>query len=108
MSPSKTPPDFLLFLDDQLAGLPDFCWKRMFGAYGLYAGGVFFGIVDDGRVYFKTDDTTRPLYQAEGMQPFRPTEKQTLKNYYQVPIHILDDAQALLQRAQYAVRAGTN
>ncbi|MGE0201135.1 MAG: TfoX/Sxy family protein [Candidatus Melainabacteria bacterium] len=104
MSPAKAPPDFLLFLADQLAGLPDFTWKRMFGGYGLYAGGVFFGIVADGRFYFKTSTVTRKSYLDEGMAPFRPTEKQTLKNYYEVPVRIIEDADALLAWAGTSVQ----
>ena len=35
----------------------------MFGGYGLYAGEVFFGIVANGRLYFKTDDETRGRFE---------------------------------------------
>jgi len=43
----------------------------MFGGYGLRSGGVFFGIVHKGRLYFKVDDASRPDYQAAGSEPFR-------------------------------------
>ena len=50
----------------------------MFGGTGLYAGKTFFAIVFAGRLYFKTDESTRTEYEARGMRPFRPSARQTL------------------------------
>jgi DNA transformation protein len=86
---------------DQLRGL-DVTARAMFGAYGLYHGGVFFGIVANGRLYFKTDEDSRPEYEKWGMGPFRASEKQTLRTYYEVPVDILEDDEAL---ALWALRA---
>jgi len=57
----------------------------MFGGFGLYHCDLFFGILHKGRLYFKTNDQTRPVYEKYGMKPFRPSAKQTLKNYYEIP-----------------------
>jgi DNA transformation protein len=38
------------------------------------------------------------------MKPFRPSAKQTLKSYYQVPVEIIEDADALREWAVKAVR----
>lgn len=46
--------DFVL---DQLSELPGLTHRSMFGGYGLYCGSVFFGIVQKGRLYFKTNAT---------------------------------------------------
>src|SRR5208282_1008063 len=46
---------FKEFVLDQLSALPDARAKAMFGAHGLYSGGRFFGILDEGRLFFKTD-----------------------------------------------------
>lgn len=75
----------------------------MFGAYGIYAGGKFFGIIDEGRLYFKTDDQTKKRYLECGMKPFKPTPKQTLKNYYEVPVDIIEDSDRLTEWAGDAV-----
>src|SRR5271170_5903973 len=46
---------FKEFVLDQLGALPELRARAMFGAHGLYAGDKFFGILDEGRLFFKTD-----------------------------------------------------
>ncbi len=75
----------------------------MFGGYGLYCGTTFFGILHKGRLYFKVSDTTAPRYKEAGMKPFRPNAKQTLKSFYEVPIDVIEDAEAVTQWATDAV-----
>ena len=91
--------DFVL---DQLRSLTDVSCRSMFGGYGLYLGADFFGIVYDGRLYFKTDETTREKYRDRGMGPFAPSETQVLKNYYEVPEEILEDGEDLTSWAREA------
>lgn len=76
----------------------------MFGGFGLYLGGTFFGIVYQGQLFFKTDATTRREYTARGMTPFRPNPRQTLKSYYEVPADILEDTSLLAAWAKKAVQ----
>jgi DNA transformation protein len=93
---------FRSYVLDQLRGLEDVTARAMFGGHGLYYSGVFFGIVAGGRLYFKTDEGSRPEYERWGMGPFRANEKQTLWSYYEVPVDILEDDEAL---ALWALRA---
>lgn len=95
--------DFLEFVLDQLSRLEGLRNRRMFGAFGLYQGAHFFAIVDEGRLYFLTDDTTRPDYESRGMKAFAPTPDQVLKNYVEVPVDILEDDAALCDWARRAV-----
>jgi DNA transformation protein len=37
------------------------------------------------------------------MKPFRPNAKQTLKSFFEVPIDVIEDAEALTQWATEAV-----
>jgi len=83
--------DFVEFVLDQLAGLRGVTKRRMFGAFGLYHGDLFFGIVDEGRLYLLTDESTRGEYERRGMKPFAPTPEQVLKNYFEVPVDVLED-----------------
>lgn len=92
--------DFVL---DQLAGLGFVEARRMFGAYGIYADGRFFAILDGDRLYFKTTAATRGPYEACGMGPFQASEKQVLKNYYEVPGDVIDDRDRLQDWARGAV-----
>jgi len=76
----------------------------MFGGYGLYRGEAFFGIIHKGRLYFKTDETSRTAYRERGMKPFRPNARQMLKTYYEVPIDVMEDAEQLAAWAAQASR----
>ncbi len=97
--------DFVL---DQLHSLGGVSCRSMFGGYGLYLGADFFGILHDGRLYFKTDETTRANYSDRGMGPFAPSEKQVLKSYYEVPEEIVEDQELLASWArEAAARRGT-
>ncbi len=95
--------EFRDYVLDQLGGLEGLVCKRMFGGYGLYAGDVFFAIINKDTLFFKTDTESRELYEARGMGPFRPNAKQTLKTYYEVPSEILEESDELLRWARRAI-----
>ena len=90
------------FIVDQLAGLNGVTGRAMFGGYGLYQRAKFFGIVHKGRLYFKVSPTTVSNYEKHGMKPFRPNTKQTLTSFYEVPIDVIEDVEALTQWATEA------
>lgn len=92
--------DFVL---DQLACLRGLTCRSMFGGHGLSRYGTFFGIIHKGRLYFKVSPATLPQYQEHAMKPFRPTPKQTLKSFYEVPVDVIEDTEQL---TKWAERAG--
>jgi DNA transformation protein and related proteins len=100
--------DYLQYVLEQLARLPRVTSRRMFGAIGLYSDGVFFGIIDNDTLFFKTDDSTRENYVARGSEPFRPYKDrpEVSMSYFQVPADVLEDADELVPWARAAVRAG--
>ncbi len=89
---------------DQLADLRGVTCRAMFGGYGLHQHGAFFGIIHKGRLYFKTDRITAPRYRKRGMKPFKPSPAQTLKNYYEVPVEILEASDNLTAWASHAAQ----
>ncbi len=91
--------DFVL---DQLADLRGLTCRAMFGGYGLSFNGTFLGIIHKGRLYFKVTPETVDQYKTHGMKPFRPNAKQTLKNYYEVPLEILEHSEHLTVWASQA------
>jgi DNA transformation protein len=101
---SQSDDGFLDFVLDQLSGLLEVRSRRMFGAYGLYQKDDFFAIVDGGKLYFRTGAATRPDYESRGMAAFAPTPKQVLKNYFEVPVEILEDDSLLCDWARRAVQ----
>ena len=99
--------DFVL---DQLRGLPDVRAKAMFGGHGLYQVDRFFGILMDGRLYFKTDGQTIGAYLERGMGPFiYEKARRTMSiSYYEVPPDVLETRDELVAWASRAVRAATS
>ena len=79
--------EYLQFVLGQLAALRDLTSRRMFGGVGLYKGTRMFGLIAGDSVYFKVDDSSRGLYQARNMPPFRPfaNKPQLSLNYFEVP-----------------------
>lgn len=97
---------FVVFVLDQLDGLPDLFARSMFGGTGLYSAGTFFGIIADDKLYFKVDDRTRGRYEAAGMGPFKPyAHRPTTFMYYEVPLGVLESAAELVEWARDAVTA---
>jgi len=94
------------FVIDQLAALPELRVKAMFGGHGLYADGRFFGILFDGRLYFKVSERSVPAYKARGMGPFTyETSKRTITmSYYEVPADVLENRDQLLDWARTAIK----
>lgn len=90
-------PSFKAFVLEQLGAVEPVTARAMFGGVGVYAGGSFFAILDDDRVYFKVDDATRPRYLAAGMGPFDPFRngEQVMKGYHELPGEVLEDEEAL-------------
>jgi DNA transformation protein and related proteins len=76
----------------------------MFGGVGIYAGEMFFALLDDDTLYIKVDDATRPQFEARGMAPFRPYgEDGEVMQYYEVPADVLEDPAELGAWAQAAI-----
>jgi len=97
---------FQEFVLDQLCALPELRAKAMFGGHGLYSGGHFFGILDEGRVFFKVDETTRATYESHGMPPFTYEMKgrPMTMSYYEVPPEVLEDRNSAVAWATEAIQ----
>jgi len=92
----------------RLARLGELAARRMFGATGLYADGVFFGLLDEGVLYFKVDDETVGAYRARGAGPFRPFKdrpEEAMHGYHEVPEGVLERDDELLEWARTALAA---
>jgi DNA transformation protein and related proteins len=100
---------FKEFVLDQLSALPDLRAKAMFGAHGLYSGDKFFGIVDEGRLFFKTDAASAADYTARGMGPFTYESRGKVMTmaYHEVPPDVLENAPELTDWARRAIQIAT-
>ncbi|MDX1660728.1 MAG: TfoX/Sxy family protein [Gemmatimonadota bacterium] len=96
---------FVEWIVERLDPLGDVRSRRMFGAWGLYRGDTFFAIVDDGRLFLKTDERTQGRFESRGSNPFQASERQTLRRYWEVPAEVLEDEDALVEWAIESARA---
>ncbi len=96
---------FKEFVLDQLSALPDVRAKAMFGAHGLYSGETFFAILDEGRLFFKTDAQSQVDYTSRGMGPFtyESRGKMMTMSYHEVPPDVLEQPQELAEWARKAI-----
>jgi len=101
---------YLAYILEQLAGLGDLRPRRMFGAVGLYSGELFFGLVDDDTLFFKSDSTNSAEYIARKMPRFMPFPErpEAVMAYYQVPADIVEDAESLIAWARKSVAVALN
>lgn len=90
-------PSYRTWIEETLGRVRPVRTRAMFGGLGIYAGDVFFALVDDDVLYFKVNDRTRPDFVARGMGPFRPygPDDPPMKGYYQVPADVLESDEEL-------------
>jgi DNA transformation protein len=97
--------DFVL---KQLAPLPVRS-RAMFGGHGLWLDDRFFGLVNDGRLYFRTDAESRADYAGRGMTAFQPKSRprgpKTVDRNFEVPADVIGDADLLKQWATRAAQS---
>ena len=101
---------FGAFVLDQLSGLGDVEAKPMFGGAGFYLDGTFFGILYKEHLYFHVTPDTIGEYKKRKMKPFTPFEgkKGSSRNYYEVPLEILESQRDLVAWARKAAKAQTS
>ena len=98
-------PGLLEQIAAQLAALPELAIRRMFGGAGLYSSGVFFGVVDDDRVYFRVGDSNRDDFKRAGSVAFQPIPDTPSMAYFSVPTLVVARSERFLEWAKKAVDA---
>jgi DNA transformation protein len=61
--------------------------RAMFGGHGIYCGDLMIGLVDDDEIFLKTDDGTRPRFEAEGCRQwvYAGGKKEMRTSYFRPP-----------------------
>lgn len=100
--------EFAEYCAEQLSAAGRVTQKRMFGGVGFYLDDVFCALIgSSGRLFLKTDASNRADFEALGCEPFRPFEdRDVVMSYYELPEHVLDDADELREWALRARKAG--
>ena len=98
-------PQYLAYILEQLEALGNLRSRRMFGGVGLYSGELFFGLIDDDTLFFKSDSSNSAEYIARNMPRFMPfpDRPEAVMAYYQVPADIIEDAESLIAWARKSV-----
>ncbi|HEV7606103.1 MAG TPA: TfoX/Sxy family protein [Steroidobacteraceae bacterium] len=98
-------PQYLAYILEQLESVGEVHSRRMFGAVGLYSGELFFGLIDDDTLFFKTDGSNSAEYIARNMPRFMPfpARPEAVMAYYQVPADIIEDIEAIGSWARKSV-----
>ena len=98
-------PQYLDYVLEQLAGLGQLSQRRMFGGVGLYSGELFFGLIDDDTLFFKTDAANVGDYESRRMPRFMPPANRPISpmGYHQVPAEIIEDPELLVAWARKSV-----
>ena len=98
-------PSYRAFILEQLGrAIARIRARPMFGGVGIYAGDVFFALIASDTLYLKVDDSSRPDFEARGMEPFRPHDDHgEVMQYYQVPEEVVEEPDVLRQWAEKAI-----
>jgi DNA transformation protein len=93
------------WIRDQLSpNVPNLRDRNMFGGIGIYAGELFFALLDNDRLYLKAGDTNRADFTAAGMGPFRPFgDDRMIMQYYEVPLEVIENPRELAAWAHKAI-----
>src|SRR5262245_7310791 len=97
--------DYRDFVLEQLAPAGRVTSRAMFGGVGLYLDGLFFALIDDDTLFFKTDEATRKRYEGAGSKPFcpYPDRPDQSMGYWAVPAEVLEDPDELVTWAREAM-----
>ena len=80
----------LNYILDQLSFLPELKAKKMFGEYGLYSNGKYFGLICEEKLFLKNTPELVKLIGDDGL-PAYPGSKNSLH----VPEEILEEKEKL-------------
>jgi DNA transformation protein and related proteins len=76
--------------------------KGLFGGAGLWSEGLMFGLVFDGAIFLKVDETSIPDFEREGSRPFVYMRAKSpgrvgrhSLSYWRLPERLYDDPDAL-------------
>jgi len=94
--------EYAAYVIEQLALVARITSRRMFGGVGLYADGLFFGLISDDTLYLKVDDCNRPEFERRRCNPFIPfpDKPEASMSYFDVPADVLEDAEELTRWAR--------
>jgi DNA transformation protein len=107
------PGEFVELVLENLRGFGPVTTRRMFGGWGIYREGVFFALIAEGTLYFKSDEKNRARFERASPGPFTFEKKgeRIVTHYYAVPEDAFEDPRVMARWARLgyesALRAAT-
>ena len=90
------------FIRDLFAQFRPVTVKRMFSGAGIFADGLMFGLIVDGAIHLKVDETNIADFEREGSRPFTYTRGKSSGRptrhalpYWRLPERLYDDPDEL-------------
>lgn len=96
-------------LTELMSEIPGLSCRAMFGGFGFYKDGIFFGLIAIDVLYFKVDDVNKPKYEEQNCMPFvyvSPKGKQMKMSYFEVPEDVMENKDVFVEWVGDAVEAG--
>ena len=96
------------FLIDLFSEFGPVTIRPMFSCFGISADGTNFAMALRSGLYFRADEQTIPLFEAEGSKPFSYQTRArtvTVNSYWQLPARLFDDSEDLSVWARAALAA---
>lgn len=87
---------------DLFGYLSDVSARAMFGGYGVYRNGVMFGLVADGELYFKVNESQKNKYEAFGSKAFTYMKEGRAQEmmYFYIPEEIQENSELFRELAE--------
>lgn len=82
--------------------------RPMFGGWGIYMEGIFFGLIADGQLYFKVDESNQKDYEKQGSKAFvyeGHKGKKVTMTYWELPADIMEDKNLLVEWVKKSANA---
>ena len=101
--------DLYASVQEALAPIGAVTMRRMMGGATLYVDGTIFAILDESEIWFKADEETNAVWDAEGCDRFRVVFKDGTvdsMNYRRAPAEVYDDPEVMQRWARLALEAG--
>ena len=99
-------PEFVTHCLELLSALGTVRPKRMFGGHGLYVDERFIALIINDTLYLKTDDETRPRFEAAGSVPFDYATREgqrVVMAYWAAPQDAMESPALMLPWARLAM-----
>jgi DNA transformation protein len=99
-------PEFIEYVRELLTPLGELEDGKFFGGFAFKVGTKQFAMIMGNTLYFCVNDSTRPKYEAMGMEPFSYSTKRgnvKVKKYFSVPEDLFENEEDLISWANEAI-----